>query len=85
MEVSKGADIRVPKRHVPRPHAVEAFCPPVAIYSQEFQSQFARELRALPDSSAISVALADYLSLRDVIRECRLDLDADYGRIDGVR
>lgn len=52
-------------------------CPPIPNYSESFQSQLAKELETLPDSSVLHVVIHDYLALRDKLRECRLENDDD--------
>jgi len=45
-------------------------CPPVKIYSADFQSHVETELQQLPDSSTMLSAMRDYLQLRDELGEC---------------
>ena len=54
-----------------------AVCPPVAAYSPAFEKQLQTEMASLPDSSALVVAMRDYLRLRDQVRECRLENNSD--------
>jgi hypothetical protein len=46
-------------------------CPPVPIYSPEFQWRLADEIHALPPDSALGQAIIDYKRLRDQLRACR--------------
>ena len=46
----------------------EPLCPPLAVYSQDFQNQAADELDALPEGSAVVSLIEDYGQLRDRIR-----------------
>jgi len=49
----------------------------VEVYSAEFMHSLETEIVALPDSSALSVAMRDYLAERDRLRECRATDPAD--------
>lgn len=46
-------------------------CPPIEVYSKEFNKELAAEIEALPDSSLIPRVLSDYISLRDQLKTCR--------------
>lgn len=46
-------------------------CPPIEVYSKEFNKELAAEIEALPDSSLIPRVVSDYISLRDQIKTCR--------------
>lgn len=46
-------------------------CPPVPIYSTEFQTRLANEIHDLPPDSALGMAIVDYKRLRDQLRACR--------------
>ncbi|QEX18553.1 hypothetical protein FRZ44_38600 [Hypericibacter terrae] len=46
-------------------------CPPVPVYSPEFQWRLADEIHALPPGSALGQAVIDYKRLRDQLRACR--------------
>ena len=45
-------------------------CPPIVIYSGEFQIRLADELAKLPDGSALSEAMRDYAVERAQLRAC---------------
>jgi len=45
-----------------------ALCPDLSPYTPEFQAAAADQLDALPEGSALSVLVEDYLYLRDRIR-----------------
>lgn len=45
-------------------------CPPVVVYSREFQARAAEELARLADGSAIAEMLSDYVVMRDQARAC---------------
>lgn len=49
---------------------VVATCPPVVVYSREFQARAADELDLLPKESAIAEMLADYGVMREQARAC---------------
>src|SRR5690606_7753640 len=46
-------------------------CPPVAAYSQSFQTALADELQTLPPAPHLDTALQDYAVLRQQIRTCQ--------------
>ena len=46
-------------------------CPPLVQYSIEFNQQLADEVDTLISESTILRAVADYMTLRDMIRACR--------------
>jgi len=46
-------------------------CPPIQVYSKEFNKELAAEIEALPDSSLIPRVVSDYVSLRDQLKTCR--------------
>lgn len=45
-------------------------CPPIQVYSKEFNKELADEVEKLPDGSLIIRALIDYTNLRDQLRIC---------------
>jgi len=45
-------------------------CPPVVVYSPEFQVRAAKELALLPDGSAIVEMMAEYAVMREQARAC---------------
>jgi hypothetical protein len=47
-----------------------AVCPVTAPWSVDYQKRLAAELRTLPAGSAIELAVAEALSLRDQARAC---------------
>jgi hypothetical protein len=47
-----------------------AICPATAPWSVDYQKRLAAELRALPAGSAIELAVAEALCLRDQARAC---------------
>lgn len=46
-------------------------CPPIEVYSKEFNKELAAEIEALPDNSLIPRVVSDYISLRDQLKICR--------------
>lgn len=44
-------------------------CPPLVTYPKSFQQQAARELRSLPNPSAVGEMIVDYGKTRDSLRE----------------
>ncbi|MBL8686699.1 MAG: hypothetical protein JNK86_04455 [Alphaproteobacteria bacterium] len=50
--------------------AITSICPPIQVYSNEFNNQLANEVKKLPDNSLILRVLSDYISLRDQLRVC---------------
>lgn len=51
--------------------AITSICPPIQVYSNEFNKELAAEIEALPDNSLIPRVVSDYISLRDQIKTCR--------------
>jgi hypothetical protein len=50
---------------------LEVYCPPLYTYSEEFNSELADEIDALPDDfNAIPAIITDYIKVRDRIRHC---------------
>lgn len=49
-------------------------CPQIIDYSARFKARFADEMRKLAEDSALIVAMQDYLSLRDQLRECSVKI-----------
>ncbi len=45
-------------------------CPPIQVYSKEFNKELAAEIESLPGNSLIPRVLSDYISLRDQLRVC---------------
>ena len=55
---------------------LEVYCPPIAHYSDRFNSQLADELESLPpDNKAIPQAMKNYIYLRDRVRLCNEEKD----------
>ncbi len=50
---------------------ITSVCPPIEVYSKEFNKELAAEIEALPDNSLIPRVVSDYISLRDQIKTCR--------------
>jgi hypothetical protein len=70
-EASDAADL--PSRQ--RPSYVRVICPRIQAYSGPFEARLAQQLAEIDEGSPISIALADYMKLRDALRECKLDPD----------
>ena len=51
--------------------AMVSECPPLAQYSGAFNQQLVVEVEGLAANSPIVRALADYMTLRDMVRACR--------------
>ena len=49
---------------------VTGVCPPVVEYDAGFQTRAAKEVRALPDGSAVVEMMGDYAIMRDQARIC---------------
>ena len=50
---------------------MEVYCPPIEIYSPEFNQELADDLEALDESqTTIPMVIGDYANLRDRIRAC---------------
>ena len=50
---------------------LEIYCPPMVVYSPEYNEKLAEEINSLPaESTALETAITDYVTLRDRIRAC---------------
>jgi hypothetical protein len=50
---------------------LEVYCPPIEIYSPEFNQELADDLESLDESqTTIPMVIGDYANLRDRIRAC---------------